>query len=40
MLMTMFAGLIVLTGSLAASIATGETINVSDAHGGRRRPIS
>ncbi|UCI24260.1 hypothetical protein [Mesorhizobium sp. B2-8-5] len=34
MLKTMFAGLIVLTGSLAASIATAETINVSDAHGG------
>ncbi|TPI41268.1 hypothetical protein FJW07_08450 [Mesorhizobium sp. B3-1-9] len=34
MLRTMFAGLIVLTGSLAVSIATAETINVSDAHGG------
>ncbi|TPI62114.1 hypothetical protein FJ420_24270 [Mesorhizobium sp. B3-1-3] len=34
MLRAMFAGLIFLTGSLAASIATAETINVSDAHGG------
>ena len=34
MLRTMFAGLIVLVGSLTASIATAETINVSDAHGG------
>jgi hypothetical protein len=34
MLRTMLAGLIVLIGSLVASIATAETINVSDAHGG------
>lgn len=34
MLRTTFAGLIVLIGSLAASIAVAEPIDVSDAHGG------
>ncbi|ANT51534.1 hypothetical protein [Mesorhizobium amorphae] len=34
MLKAMFAGLILLAASLAASIAAAETINVSDDHGG------